>query len=185
MFSRLVDVSSTASTPAIPMVSSPSAGTQDHPISTAQMDAVCLRRPPEDRSITANINMHGVRKAAKANSNSTSRQKAVFVKLLVDTQKLSKRSRRNKRDRSVRKTLKQANTLEVIHPDPYKHLPHEVIKSSVLFVYGGDRNNPRISPCLPRLRTTTGKSTKQNKPIRTISLSDSDLSSPNVHCERP
>ena len=100
------------------MVPSPSQETEVRSVSSAKMDAVCLCLLAEDRSITANIDAQGVSKVAKANSNSSNRQKATFIKSLVDTQKALKRSRRNKGDRSTRKSLKQVNTLDFIHPDP-------------------------------------------------------------------
>ena len=106
----------------------------------------------------------------------------MFMKSLVDTQKASKRSHRNKRDRSTRKALKQANTLDLIHPDPEKEITHEEIKSSIVFVDGGDSNNPRICPQLPILK---GKNKQQPTPICTLSLSDGDLSSPKVHLNHP
>ena len=129
------------------------------PASTAKMDSVCLRLLPEGRSITGKIDAHGVSKVAKANSNSSNRQKAASMKALVDTKTASKDSRRNQRERSRRKALKQGNSLDLIHPDPEKDITHEVIKSSIVFVDGGDCNNPRIlSSLYSNARTNTKSS---------------------------
>ena len=121
-------------------------------------------------------------KVAKANSNSSNRQKAAFMKSLVDIQKASKCSHRNQRERSRRKALKQANTLDLIHPDPGKAITHEVINSFIVFIDGGDCNNPRMHPQLPVLK---GKNKQEPKPMRILSLSDDDLSSPKVHLNHP
>ena len=102
---------------------------------------------------------------------------------MVDTQQSSKRSRRNKHNALAKKALKQANILEVIHSDSDKYIPREVIKSTIVFVGGGDRNNPYISSQLPRHRTTPGKNKKEQKCMRIISLSDGDLSSTQVQLE--
>ena len=85
---------------------------------------------------------------AKANSNSSNRQKAAFMKSLMDTQQVLKSSCRNRHDRSRRKALKQANILDLTHPDPEKEINHKEIKSSIVFVDDGDSNNPIIGVLL-------------------------------------
>ena len=168
------------STPVVSIMPSLFDPSDVRPASTAKMDSVCLRLLPEGRSITGKIDAHGVSKVAKANSNSSNRQKAASVKALVDTKMASKRSLRNQRERSRRKALKQVNALHSIQPDPKKAITHEAIKSSIVFVDGGDSNNPRICPQLP-----TCKKKQEMKPMLILSLSDGDLSSPKTHLHDP
>ena len=81
----LVDTQKVSSTPVITIVPSPPEAKEVRPPSTAKMDAMCLRLLTEGRSITANIDAHGVSKVANASSSSSNRQKAAFVKPLLDT----------------------------------------------------------------------------------------------------
>ena len=78
----------TVSTQVITHVPSLPTATKVRPTGTTKMDAMCLCLLAEDRSITANIDAHAVSKMVKANSNSSNRQKAAFMKSLVDTQKV-------------------------------------------------------------------------------------------------
>jgi hypothetical protein len=152
---------------------------------TMQMDAVRCCLPSEDGSILAKVHKHGVSKVAQANSNSSNRQKAAFIKSVVDTTNSSKRSSKNKRKRAARKARKQANSLDIVHPDQEKHIPHEVIKSTILFVDGGNIDNPRISPVLPRGKFRKSQKKKEPKPVHILSLSNGDLSAPHTHLDHP
>ena len=81
-------------------------------------------------------------KVAQTNSNSSNRQKAAFIKPVVGTENFSEGSLRSKRKITAREAQKQANNLEVVHPNQDKHITHEVIKSTIVFVDGEDHNNP-------------------------------------------
>ena len=124
--------------------------TQSPSLRTVQMEPARCHIPSKDRSMLAKVHKHGMGNAVWANSNSINRQKATFIKSVMNTAISSKRSYKNKCKIATRKALKEATSFKVVCLNQEKHISHEVIESTILFVNGGDIYYPQLSPVLPR-----------------------------------
>lgn len=107
----------------------------------------------------------GVSHVPKAKTPSSNRQKAAFIKAAVTTEKSAKRSKENKARRANQKAKKQAQDLLIISlplPSQWVYQTKEGIADAVIFVDGGNQNNPPICPLVQN------KPNKKTRPLVTL-----------------
>jgi hypothetical protein len=99
---------------------------------------------------------HGVTHISKANTSSSNRKKAAFMKSRVMYNSSSKRTKKNKNLCASKKKRKQDLELyEIMVPTIYNHIVHaDELKTTILFVDGGTTTNPPINPYVSDKKNT-------------------------------
>ena len=127
---------------------------------------------------------HGVTFLPKADTPSSNRQKAAYMKAATTFTKSTHKGQKNKTKRANKKARKQKQQLlPVVLPPNSPTYTSEFLSSHHVFVDGGNRDNPAINPAIDTGRSKSKKTTKPKKttPIHVLSMAKHDLFIPSTH----
>ena len=119
---------------------------------------------------------HGVTFLPKANTSTSNRQKAAYMKSVTTLAKSTSKSKRSKNIRAHKKSRNQKQHLVPVHlPPDSATYPSDFLNSSLVFIDGGNLDSPAINPVID------GKGKKKPKPMHILSVRNNDLFVPTSH----